>query len=142
VTPADFPATRPSSGKEAGGSTSDAAGNLRSVPVDCRSKPVGTAPHCGTAACDGYYPKCYTATGFSNPVGVVFEATFKPTLAEDTREMVGTHFREAIRRARHQDYFIDRLVLNRLTNRARRIALRESIMDSSTFTWPTGSALC
>jgi hydrogenase-4 component B len=64
----------------------------------------------------------YTATGFSNPVRVVFEATFKPTLAEDTREMVGTHFREAIRRARHQDYIIDRLVLNRLTNRARRIA--------------------
>jgi hydrogenase-4 component B len=64
----------------------------------------------------------YTATGFSNPVRVVFEATFKPSLAEDTRDTVGTHFREAIRRTRQEDHVIDRFVLNRVTKRARGIA--------------------
>jgi hydrogenase-4 component B len=64
----------------------------------------------------------YTATGFSNPVRVVFEATFKPSLVEDTRDTVGTHFRQAIRRTRQEDHVIDRFVLNRVTRRARRIA--------------------
>jgi hydrogenase-4 component B len=38
----------------------------------------------------------YTATGFSNPVRVVFEAIFRPSQAEDTRETVAEHFRTAI----------------------------------------------
>jgi hydrogenase-4 component B len=64
----------------------------------------------------------YTATGFSNPVRVIFEATFRPSLVENTREAVGTHFREAIRRTRQEDHVIDRLLLNRLTSRALGIA--------------------
>lgn len=64
----------------------------------------------------------YTATGFSNPARVVFEATFRPSLAEDTRNTEGTHFREAIRRTRQEDHVIDRLVLNRLAMVARLIA--------------------
>ncbi|HZQ75660.1 MAG TPA: proton-conducting transporter membrane subunit, partial [Burkholderiales bacterium] len=40
----------------------------------------------------------YTATGFSNPVRVIFDAIFRPTTVEDTRETVAEHFRNAIRR--------------------------------------------
>ena len=40
----------------------------------------------------------YTATGFSNPVRVIFDAIFRPTTVEDSRQTVGEHFRTAIRR--------------------------------------------
>lgn len=51
----------------------------------------------------------YTATGFSNPVRVVFQAIFRPNIVEDTRETVAVHFRTAIRRRRDEIYLIDRL---------------------------------
>jgi hydrogenase-4 component B len=52
----------------------------------------------------------YTATGFSNPVRVIFDAVFRPTAVEDTRETVAEHFRTAIRREREQVHLVDRLV--------------------------------
>jgi hydrogenase-4 component B len=51
----------------------------------------------------------YTATGFSNPVRVVFQAIFRPNIVEDTRETVAVHFRTAIRRRRDETYLIDRV---------------------------------
>jgi hydrogenase-4 component B len=53
----------------------------------------------------------YTATGFSNPVRVIFQAVFRPTIVEDTRETVAVHFRTAIRRQREEIYIVDRWVL-------------------------------
>ena len=52
----------------------------------------------------------YTATGFSNPVRVIFEAIFRPTTVEDTRETVAEHFRIAIRREKERVHLVDRLV--------------------------------
>jgi hydrogenase-4 component B len=52
----------------------------------------------------------YTATGFSNPVRVVFEAILRPLTVEDTRETVAEHFRSAIRRRRREVHVIDRYV--------------------------------
>lgn len=52
----------------------------------------------------------YTATGFSNPVRVVFEAVFRPTTIEDTRASVAEHFRTAIRREKDHEPLLDRLV--------------------------------
>lgn len=52
----------------------------------------------------------YTATGFSNPVRVIFDAVFRPTTVEDTRETVAEHFRMAIRRERERTYLSDRLL--------------------------------
>ena len=52
----------------------------------------------------------YTATGFSNPVRVIFDAVFRPTTVEDTRETVAEHFREAIRRERERVHLVDRVV--------------------------------
>jgi hydrogenase-4 component B len=54
----------------------------------------------------------YTATGFSNPVRVVFQAIFRPNIVEDTRETVAVHFRTAIRRKREETYLVDRLVFH------------------------------
>jgi hydrogenase-4 component B len=51
----------------------------------------------------------YTATGFSNPVRVVFQAIFRPHIVEDTRETVAVHFRTAIRRRRDETHLVDRL---------------------------------
>lgn len=53
----------------------------------------------------------YTATGFSNPVRVVFQSVFRPTIVEDTRETVGEHFRTAIRRQDENTHILDRLLL-------------------------------
>jgi hydrogenase-4 component B len=60
----------------------------------------------------------YTGTGFSNPVRVIFEAVFRPTTVEDTRETVGLHFRAAIRRTRGENHVLDRLVLNPIAKAA------------------------
>jgi len=51
----------------------------------------------------------YTATGFSNPVRVIFDAVFRPTTVEDTRETVAEHFRNAIRREKDAVYLADKL---------------------------------
>jgi hydrogenase-4 component B len=64
----------------------------------------------------------YTGTGFSNPVRVIFEAVFRPTMVEDTRETVGKHFRAAIRRTRGENHVLDRLLLEPVGNGALRVA--------------------
>lgn len=51
----------------------------------------------------------YTATGFSNPVRVVFQAVFRPNITEDTRQTVAVHFRTAIRRRREETPILDRI---------------------------------
>lgn len=56
----------------------------------------------------------YTATGFSNPVRVVFHAIFRPNIVEDTRQTVAVHFRTAIRRRRDETHLLDRLILEPL----------------------------
>ena len=54
----------------------------------------------------------YTATGFSNPVRVVFQAIFRPNIVEDTRDTVAVHFRTAIRRRRDETHLVERLILH------------------------------
>ena len=51
----------------------------------------------------------YTATGFSNPVRVTFDAIFHPTEVEDTSETVAQHFRMAIRRVFEESHILDRV---------------------------------
>jgi hydrogenase-4 component B len=61
---------------------------------------------------DGALPRLvpeltYTASGFSNPVRVVFAGIFRSSL-EERRERIVEHFRSAIRVTRREDYFADR----------------------------------
>ena len=53
----------------------------------------------------------YTATGFSNPVRVIFEAVLHPAEGEDNVEAVARHFRTAIVRNNTEAHIVDRLVL-------------------------------
>jgi hydrogenase-4 component B len=70
----------------------------------------------------------YTATGFSNPVRVIFDAIFRPTTVEDTRETVAEHFRNAIRRERQDVPFADRLALRPALRAASGLARRLAAM--------------
>lgn len=60
----------------------------------------------------------YTATGFSNPVRVIFDAVFRPTTIEDTRETVAEHFRTAVRREKARVHLVDKLVLQPVSSAA------------------------
>ncbi len=53
----------------------------------------------------------YTATAFSNPVRVIFEALLHPAAGEDNVEAVARHFRTAIVRNHAEVHIVDRLVL-------------------------------
>ena len=69
----------------------------------------------------------YTATGFSNPVRVIFDAIFRPTTVEDTRATVNEHFRTAIRHDVEAVHVVDRLALDparRTLQRAARLLAR------------------
>jgi hydrogenase-4 component B len=70
----------------------------------------------------------YTATGFSNPVRVIFDAIFRPTTVEDTRETVAAHFRTAIRREKRREYPSDRLLLDPIRSAALWLAGRLAAM--------------
>ena len=50
----------------------------------------------------------YTATGFSNPVRVIFEAVFRPSTFDDRKETVAEHFRMAIKNGRKEVHIVDR----------------------------------
>ncbi len=64
----------------------------------------------------------YTATGFSNPVRVVFHAIFRPNITEDTRQTVAVHFRTAIHRQREETHVVDRVFLRPVGSAVRGIA--------------------
>ncbi len=61
----------------------------------------------------------YTATGFSNPVRVVFQAIFRPSMPEDTRESVSGHFRTAVTGSGQETFAMDRVFLGPLVRTAR-----------------------
>jgi hydrogenase-4 component B len=64
----------------------------------------------------------YTATGFSNPVRVIFDAILRPRTVEDTQETVAQHFRVAIVRSREDKHLVDKWVLDVLAAGAARAA--------------------
>jgi hydrogenase-4 component B len=64
----------------------------------------------------------YTATGFSNPVRVIFAAVLHPEVGEDSTEAVAQHFRTAIRRDQVEAHIVDRWVLGPLVSGLRWLA--------------------
>jgi len=63
----------------------------------------------------------YTATGFAQPVKVIFDAILRPDIA-DRRENIAEYFQIAIQQNRKEVHFIDRLVLHPLSSAAQWIA--------------------
>ncbi len=64
----------------------------------------------------------YTATGFSNPMRVIFNGIFRPTTLEDTSETIASHFRLTIKRQRQEVHLVDRLIVQPTTRFAKMIA--------------------
>jgi len=64
----------------------------------------------------------YTATGFSNPVRIIFDAIFHPTTIENRSETIAAHFRTQILRQERQVHIVDRLVRGPATNLAMALA--------------------
>lgn len=54
----------------------------------------------------------YTATGFSNPVRVIFDAILRPRRYEDSQYTNPPHFRTAITRKQRQTHLVDRLFVD------------------------------
>ncbi|HTX22576.1 MAG TPA: proton-conducting transporter membrane subunit [Candidatus Aquilonibacter sp.] len=75
----------------------------------------------------------YTATGFSNPVRVIFDAVFRPTTVEDTRETVAEHFRTAIRREKERVHLVDKLVFHPVRTAVMWFASRLALMHHGRF---------
>jgi hydrogenase-4 component B len=75
----------------------------------------------------------YTATGFSNPVRVIFDAVFRPTTVEDTRETVAEHFRTAIRREKERVHLVDKLVFHPVRTAVMWFAGRLALMHHGRF---------
>jgi len=70
----------------------------------------------------------YTATGFSNPVRVIFDAFFRPTTVEDARETVVEHFRNAIRREHRVIHVMDRFAVQPMARAALGLARKLASM--------------
>ncbi|HTU02445.1 MAG TPA: proton-conducting transporter membrane subunit, partial [Candidatus Sulfotelmatobacter sp.] len=64
----------------------------------------------------------YTATGFSNPVRVIFRAVFRPRSQPDVHEAQVTHFRTAIRREYDEVHVVSRVLIDPMTKAARWIS--------------------
>lgn len=64
----------------------------------------------------------YTATGFSNPVRVIFQAVLAPTKPTQNEVIVAEHFRTAITRTVDESYALDRWLFAPLTEMAMRLA--------------------
>jgi hydrogenase-4 component B len=69
----------------------------------------------------------YTATGFSNPVRVIFEAVLRPA-AVDRRETIAAHFRSAIHWRKEQAHVTDRYVIAPFRDWTMQIASRLAAM--------------
>jgi hydrogenase-4 component B len=64
----------------------------------------------------------YTATGFSNPVRVIFEAIFRSSMFDDKKETIAVHFRTAIGNERKEVHIMDRSVFQPILKGIRSIA--------------------
>jgi hydrogenase-4 component B len=83
----------------------------------------------------------YTATGFSNPVRVIFQAIFRPTIRENTRQTVAEHFRTAIHREREEVHIVERFVLEPFRELALRFARLVARMHQGRINAYTGYVL-
>jgi hydrogenase-4 component B len=59
------------------------------------------------------FPKMtYTATGFSNPVRVIFQAVFRPSTFDELKETVAEHFLIAVKSQRKEVYILERTIFS------------------------------
>jgi hydrogenase-4 component B len=86
------------------------AGTLILVRLFTRKRAVARAP-AWAGGVRRLFPKMtYTATGFSNPVRVIFQAVFRPAIFDEMKETVAGHFLMAIKSQRQETYILERTI--------------------------------
>ena len=64
----------------------------------------------------------YTATGFSNPVRVIFNAVLRPVTIQDSKETIAQHFLNAIKKDKREIHLVDRLFIRPIIDGGRLLA--------------------
>ncbi|MGA8140683.1 MAG: proton-conducting transporter membrane subunit [Desulfobaccales bacterium] len=64
----------------------------------------------------------YSATGFSNPVRVIFQAIFRPSSFSERKEAVAGHFLIALKSRRQDVHILERAIFNPVARLAQRLA--------------------
>jgi hydrogenase-4 component B len=64
----------------------------------------------------------YTATGFSNPVRVIFQAVFRPVIFDEMRETVAEHFLMAVKSQRQEVHILERTIFRPCASFGRSLA--------------------
>jgi hydrogenase-4 component B len=82
----------------------------------------------------------YTATGFAQPVRVLFNAILRPNVTNH-QETIAKHFRVKIQQERKEVHLVDRLILYPLTNFAKQISFFLAKMHNGRLNSYTGYAL-
>jgi hydrogenase-4 component B len=72
----------------------------------------------------------YTATGFSNPVRVIFNSVLRPVTIQDSKETIAQHFLDAIKKDRREVHLVDRLLSRPVVFYGRGLALWLARMHS------------
>jgi hydrogenase-4 component B len=72
----------------------------------------------------------YTATGFSNPVRVIFNSVLRPVTIQDSKETIAQHFLDAIKKERKDVHLVDRLLIRPVVFYGRSLALWLARMHS------------
>jgi hydrogenase-4 component B len=86
------------------------AGSLILVLIFTRKRAVARAP-AWAGGVRRLFPKMtYTATGFSNPVRVIFQAIFRPVIFDEKKETVAEHFLMAVKSQRQEAYILERTI--------------------------------
>ncbi len=88
------------------------AGTFIAVKILTRRRTVRKAPAWAGGIRKLIPEMTYTATGFSNPVRVIFEAIYRPSDIDYRRETIEEHFRTAIMNGRKDIHIVDRIFLH------------------------------
>jgi hydrogenase-4 component B len=97
-------------------------GSLVFFRILTRTRKVGRSP-AWAGGVRRLLPKMtYTATGFSNPVRVIFEAVFRPVIFDEMRETVAEHFLIAVKSQRQEVYILERTLFRPLAGLGRWLA--------------------
>ena len=72
----------------------------------------------------------YSATGFSNPVRVIFNSVLRPAAIRESRQTIAEHFLSAIRKDRREIHFVDRILGGPIVRGVRSLAQQLARMHS------------
>jgi len=88
------------------------AGSIILIRILTRVRTVTRGPAWAGGVRQLFPNMTYTATGFSNPVRVIFQAVFRPLIFDEMKETVAEHFLIAVKSQRKEVYILERTVFS------------------------------